>query len=359
MKAMHCQSVEVPAGGWPSAMAREIAEAAEVCACQLENNAWLMRDTGARLRALDAPFAATLARGSSDHAAAFAKWLFELVCGTPVLSHAPSIGALYHRTSQRFAGIPLIAISQSGRSPDLIAAAAAIQARGGLAIGFVNDLGSPLAALSNIVIPLHAGPELGVAATKTFVASLTALLHLAAEWAADEPLRAALCTLPVLLANARRCDWSAALPLLDGARNVLVLGRGYTLPIAAEAALKLKEVVGIEAEAFSTAEVAHGPMTLIGSGSLVFVFAPIDAARPGVKARIDDFAARGARVIGCGEPHDFTAAALHLELPDASHPALAATAAILQFYTLCEALARRRGRDPDAPPFLSKVTRTL
>ncbi len=182
-----CQTGVDMAGGClsGSVMAREAAEAAEMCVRQVALNAELMRRVGARLRALDAPFAATLARGSSDQAAAFAKVLFETRATTPTLSHAPSIGALYNATSPRFHGVPLLAISQSGRSPDLLRAAADAQRQGAVLIAIVNDAASPLAAQADIVIPIHAGEETSVAATKSFIATLVALTHLTAEWTGD------------------------------------------------------------------------------------------------------------------------------------------------------------------------------
>ena len=163
-------------------MAREAREAPLRCTEQLHRNAELVRAAGQRLRELAPPFAATLARGSSDQAAAFAKFLLETHAGVPTLSHAPSVGSLYHATSSRFAGVPLIAISQSGRSPDLLAAAKDAKAQGAVVIAVVNDAQSPLAELAEIVIPVHAGPETSVAATKSFVCTLIALTHLVAEW---------------------------------------------------------------------------------------------------------------------------------------------------------------------------------
>ncbi|MEH3038244.1 MAG: SIS domain-containing protein [Sphingomonas adhaesiva] len=327
---------------------------------QLTRNADLVRAAGERLRALGPPFAATLARGSSDQAAAFAKVLLETRAGVPVLSHSPSIGSLYHATSPRFAGVPLIAISQSGKSPDLIAAAQDAQAQGAVVVAIVNDAASPLATLADIAIPVHAGAERSVAATKSLIATLVALVHLAAEWSGDAGLRAALATVADRLDTAAAQDWGAAIPLLTGAASLLVLGRGPTLPIAGEAALKLKETSGLHAEAFSVAEVAHGPMTLIGAGDPVLVFAPADAARAGVAERIADFAARGARVIATG-PADAVGGAT-LVLPaagEADDPVVAAIAELQAFYGLAEHLARARGRDPDQPPHLAKVTRTL
>lgn len=340
-------------------MLREVSETTEVAARQIDANRVLMRDVGAQLRKLSPPFAATLGRGSSDHAAAFSKVLFELNCAMPTLSHSPSVGALFHATSSRFAGVPLFVISQSGRSPDLIAAALEVRNRGGFVVAIVNDTSSPLAIMADITIPLHAGLEKSVAATKTFIASLVAILHLAAEWSGDSALLDAVAGIPVALARAARHDWTIAVPALSPAKSLLVLGRGYTLPLAIEAALKLKEAAGLHGEAFSIAEVAHGPMTLIGMGDPVLVFGPIDEARSGLKALIADFIARGAVVIGTGHADDLHDVRTVLPSLVDVHPAVAAITGALAFYRLAEALARSRGRDPDSPPFLNKITRTL
>ena len=342
-----------------SMMARETAEAAAVCERQVAANAGLMRDLGARLRRLDAPFAATLARGSSDHAAAFGKVLLELLCATPTVSHAPSVGALYRATSRRMAGVPLIAVSQSGRSSDLLLASEDAKRKGALLIALVNDAASPLGLMGDVTIPVLAGPESSVAATKSYIATLVALTHLAAEWSEDAALLEAVYGIGDILRAAAAADWSAAAAALVGADNLLVLGRGYTLPIAAEAALKFKEVGGLHAEAFSIAEVAHGPMTLVGPGDPVLVFGPPDAARTGLRERVEDFVARGARVFGTGDDADLSGAAAVLPTQAGLHPALYAIACVQSFYGLAEAVSRGRGRDPDRPPHLSKITSTL
>ena len=340
-------------------MATEAHEAPALCLAQFHLNAELMRDAGQRLRALAPPFAATLARGSSDQAAGFAKFLTETHLGLPMVSHAPSIGSLYHATSAHFHDIPLIAISQSGRSPDLLAAAQDARERGALVIAVVNDTASPLAALAQIVIPVHAGAETSVAATKSFVCTLVALAHLVAEWAQDEGLLAALAGAGDVLAQAADADWSAALPLLKDAGDMLVLGRGPTLAIAGEAALKLKETANLHAEAFSSAEVAHGPMTLVGAGDPVLVLAPLDVARSGLAERLADFAARGAQVIAAGRKEDVGSAQTILPMRTDTHPIIAAIAQIQSFYGLVNALSLARGCNPDNPPHLNKVTRTL
>ena len=340
-------------------MIREAREAPMRSVEQLLRNADLVRDAGRQLRELAPPFAATLARGSSDQAAAFAKFLLETHGRVPTLSHAPSVGSLYHATSPNFRGVPLITISQSGRSPDLLAAAEDARAQGSIVIAIVNDAESPLAQLAQIVIPVHAGPEASVAATKSFVCTLVALTHLVAEWSQDAALLAALDTIGDVLNDAANADWTSALTLLQDASQMLVLGRGPTMPIAGEAALKLKETSSLHAEAFSSAEVAHGPMTLVGDSDPVLAFAPLDVARTGLHDRLADFSARGANVIAAGLAEDVAPATLILPSRTDVHPVIGAIAQIQSFYGLANALSLARGRNPDSPPHLNKVTRTL
>ncbi|QIG81895.1 SIS domain-containing protein [Sphingosinithalassobacter tenebrarum] len=340
-------------------MLSEAAESPERCEAQIAANADLMRALGKRLRALDPDFMATLARGSSDQAAGFAKVLTETRGGPPTLSHAPSIGSLYRTTSPKFCDIPLIVVSQSGRSPDLIAAAEDAARQGAMIIAVVNDVESPLAALSDWVVPVHAGKEESVAATKSFVCTLVAIAHLIAEWTQDHLLLDELQTIGDLLRRARDADWASAAPLLAETESLLVLGRGLTLPIAGEAALKFKEAAGLHAEAFSIAEVAHGPMTLVGRGDTVLVIGPVDAARAGLSDRLSDFHQRETRIIASGMAEDIALADFRLPTVDARHPALGAIASILSFYPLANRIAVMRHRNPDQPPHLRKVTRTL
>ena len=342
-----------------SLMVREAREAAEVCEQQVAENAAQMRELGAMLRRLNAPFAATLARGSSDQAAAFAKVLFETRAATPVVSQSPSLGGIYRATSLRFQGVPLFAISQSGRSPDLLAAAEDAQRRGALVVALTNDADSPLSRLADRTIPLGAGIERSVAATKTFIASLVALAHLTAEWAQDVQLLDAVTSVGPALRRAREADWTFAAGRLSGHAGLLVLGRGLTLPIAGEASLKLKETAGLHAEAFSSAEVAHGPTALIKPGRPVLIFSPFDEARTGLRERIRELAARGATVVAAGPEEDITDAAVRLPTEAGLHPVVGSIACIQSFYPLAAAAALWRGYDPDQPQNLRKVTLTI
>jgi glutamine---fructose-6-phosphate transaminase (isomerizing) len=336
-------------------MFAEAAEASAVVARQQAQNAALMTDLAQRLRRLNPQIVFTCARGSSDHAATFAKYLFETRLRVPTISQAPSISSIYGGALLHMQGQPFILISQSGKSPDLLLSAEAARKAGALVIAFVNNEDSPLAKLAEIVVPLHAGPETSVAATKSYLATLAAFAHLAAEWSGDAELQSASEPLPAALATAWAADWSAGVDLLTDAQSMFVLGRGMTLSIAQEAALKFKETSGIHAEAFSIAEVAHGPMALVKPGFPLLVFPPFDKAAAGLDAIIAQFVGRGAKIAVAGGGYDGTTA---LPLASGLHPVTGPIAMAQSFYALVNALSVRRGYDPDHPPLLNKVTET-
>jgi glucosamine--fructose-6-phosphate aminotransferase (isomerizing) len=338
-------------------MAAEIEEAGAVVRRQLAANAASTAELAANLRASKPPFVATVARGSSDHAALYLKHLVELKLALACASLGPSIASLYH-TPLRLTGAVAIAISQSGRSPDIVAMQRTAKHQGAMTIAFVNDEASPLARGADALLGLHAGPERSVAATKSMIAALTAGASLVAGWSDDVELLAALTKLPSVL------DSSSAAPLATGtvdalahATSLFVVGRGATHAIAAESALKLKETSAIHAEAFSSAEVLHGPAGIIGPGFPVLAFAPADAARSGFFDTLDRLAAFGAAPLLVDiEPHERWPTMVAL---DGGHPLLTPIVALHAFYRVAEAVARRRGRDPDQPPHLKKVTETL
>lgn len=338
----------------PSLMFSEAAEAAEVVRRQHEANADLIAELAARIERLSPHMLFTCARGSSDHAATYAKYLFETRLDIPAVSHAPSLASLYRAPMRHVAGQPFLLISQSGRSPDLLLSAEAARRAGAFVIAMVNDTASPLAVAADFVVPLHAGREKSVAATKSYIATLAALAQLAAAWSKDAGLATALDHLPADLQQAWDADWSQAAPFVN-ARSLFVLGRGLTLGVALEAALKFKETSGIHAEAFSIAEVAHGPMALVGKDFPMLVFPPHDQAAAGTDGLIADFVARGADIAVAGGGCPGTRA---LPLPGDLHPATAPIAMIQAFYRMVNAIALARGYDPDHPPSLNKVTET-
>ena len=336
-------------------MFREAGDSATAVTRQLAENDALMRALGERLHRSPPHFIMTGARGSSDHAATFAKYVFETRLGIATASAAPSVSSLYG-VAQNLSGVLFLAISQSGRSPDLLQQAEAARQAGATVVALVNDAHSPLAEIAEYCVPLHAGVERSVAATKSYIASLTAILHLTASWNRDPRLTKALHDLPAVLRTAWALDWSAVVELLVDAHNLFVIGRGLGLGIAQEAALKLKETCGLHAEAFSAAEVMHGPMTLVTSGFPVLAFTQADETRAGLMRMVEEFRARGAPVL-VAEPGD--AQPGHLHVPAIGDPACTPVLAIQTFYRVVNSLALRRGRDPDAPPNLRKVTETV
>lgn len=336
-------------------MFAEAAEASAVVARQYTQNADTVSALADRLKSMAPHTIFTCARGSSDHAATFAKYLFETRLGILTASYAPSLSSIYGRSLQHMAGQVFCAISQSGKSPDLIMSAESARAAGAFVIALVNDPSSPLARTADAIIPLHAGKEASVAATKSYIAALAALTHIAAEWSQDEDLLSAHRRLPAILSDAWGCDWSRGADLFRDARSLFVLGRGLTLGVAQEAALKFKETCGIHAEAFSSAEVAHGPMALIEEGFPLLVFPPFDEAAEGLGQPIAQFVERGARIAVAGGGFADT---VTLALPKGLHPVTAPIAMAQAFYRLVNAVAVSRGYDPDSPRSLSKVTQT-
>jgi glucosamine--fructose-6-phosphate aminotransferase (isomerizing) len=334
-------------------MFAEAREAPGVVRRQLARNAAIMQALGERLRTQPPRAVVTLARGSSDHAATFAKYLFETRAGVLTASAAPSTASVY-RARQDLRDCLFIAISQSGRSPDLIASAASAREAGACVVALVNDEGSPLAAAAEHAIPLCAGAETSVAATKSWLAALAAMLHMASAWTGDADLADALHAAPDAMDDAWSWDWSDALALLEPATHLYVIGRGLGLALAQEAALKCKETCGLHAEAFSAAEVRHGPQALLGERFPALVFAQQDETRAGIETLASDFAARGVPVLLAGAQ----AAGARVLQTQALHAAIAPLALGLRFYRLANELSLARGFDPDNPPHLRKVTET-
>ena len=335
-------------------MFAEAAEAPKVVERQLALNADRVASLAERLRAATPRGVVTHARGSSDHAATFAKYVIETRAGVLTTSAAPSVASVYGDTLD-VRGMLSLAISQSGQSPDVLASTACAKQAGALTVALVNADDSPLSAQSDMTIPLHAGLERSVAATKSYLASLSAILHLVAEWSFDEQLAEALVATPDLLREAWRCDWSPLIGALADARGLYVIGRGPGLGIAQEAALKLKETCRIHAEAFSAAEVRHGPMTLVGRDFPVLVFRQADETGAGVDDLVRDILDHGAPVFVAGGRVD---GAESLPIPSA-HELIEPLLQIQALYRAANALSLLRGLDPDRPLHLTKVTETL
>lgn len=337
-----------------SHMRREIDEIPDAVRRLLDGSGAALADAGKALDKLQPVMVATIARGSSDHAASFLKYAIELTASRPVASIGPSIKSIYGR-ELKLAGCAAIGISQSGKSPDIVAMMQSARRNGALTIALTNTAGSALAEASDLPIGLAAGVEQSVAATKSFVSSVVAGLSILGHWTGDATLLGALERLPDLLGEATRTDWSVLLRALDGHNSLYVLGRGPALAIAAEAALKFKETCGVHAEAYSAAEVLHGPARIVERGFPVLVLAARDAAEPGVVEVAGKLSRQGAAILAtsAGVP-----AGQQLSFVATGHPLTDALALIVSFYGFAETLSRHRGFDPDRPPHLKKVTET-
>ncbi len=338
-------------------MAAEAAEAPDVVRRALASNRDLLAGLGEELRRQPPSLVLTCARGSSDHAALFGKYLIEQRLRVPVASMAPSVVSIAGAPPRDLRTALVIAVSQSGRSPDIIAAVSACRDAGARVVAIVNDPTSPLAQAASLVVPLGAGPERSVAATKTCIASLAILADLVRHWSGDGALDAALNHLPARLSAAANLDWTPMVEAFTSAQNLFVVSRGAGFGVAHEIALKFKETCAIHAEAFSAAEVEHGPMAIVRNGLPLLMLAAPDQSKPEVIALAKRFAARGARVLCAGL--DQTAdGVVALPVPPDAEPLLAPIVWLPSFYPAAARLARARGLDPDRPPFLNKVTET-
>ncbi len=335
-------------------MRREINEIPEAAARLLDRSGNDLKRAGAALRKKDPAFLVTIARGSSDHAALFLKYAIELHAHRPVASLGPSLASIYGASLKLDTGAA-IAISQSGKSPDIVTLAEMATRGGATTIALTNTTPSPLSDACTHALDIGAGPELAVAATKSYVNSIVAGLAILAEWTGDAPLQRAVAALPENFEAAVKLDWSGLAGDLKAAESLFVLGRGPALAIANEAALKFKETSGMHAEAYSAAEVLHGPVALVEPKFPVIALAARDAAERSVAEVADSLAARGAFAYVSSEA---AKAATKLPFIATGHPLTDALALILPFYGFIEAWSRARGLNPDAPVNLKKVTET-
>ncbi len=326
-------------------MALELGEAPLVVERTLNENAGALAELAKLFRTRRPSHLITCARGSSDHAASYFKYLSEIELGIPCCSIGASVISIY-ASQLKIRDTILITISQSGRSPDILAFQAEARRAGVTTVAITNDVASPLAEDADICLPLHAGPELSVAATKTFIASAALAAAIVAAFGNDARLSSALRRLPDDLVRAKELQWAEVEDVIAKASSLYILGRGPSLAIAQEAALKLKETCGLHAEAFSAAEVMHGPMELVRQGFPILAFAPHDAALVSTSTNLDTLAQAGARI-------------LRPMFAETSHRALDPISLVQSFYASAERISRALGRNPDKPRMLKKVTETV
>ena len=327
-------------------MAQEAAEAPARIREQLAANRDIIATIVAQIQQRAPKYVYMVGRGSSDHAGVFAKYLIEIEIGLPVAAAAPSIASVYNKSLQLKEALVLV-ISQSGRSPDILAQVEMAKRSGAMVVALVNDTTSPLAEQAHYTLPLHVGAEKAVAATKSYLATLSAILQLVSVWSGNQPLQQAVQQLPQSLEQAIELPQQLNAAALEKVAHLVVLGRGLGYAISREIALKLKEVCGIHAEAFSSAEFLHGPVTLVKNQFAIVDVTVEDESLAAHRNQIEDVRSRGAAIVQ-----------LHHKGVDAQARVLPLL--ILQrFYLDVEVVARSRGINPDAPPGLNKVTKTV
>lgn len=345
-------------------MELEAKEAPDVVSLQIKENQKIVEALAVRLHKKPPPFAMTVARGSSDHAATYAKYLLETELGIITAGAAPSVMTLYGTRLYEKGGL-VIGISQSGESPDICEMMEAARKGGALTVAIVNHEDSHMARTAEYIIPMHAGTEKAVAATKSYIASLTAILHIIAVYMRDDKLLNCLKRLPDKLRESLEMDWSPAVQKLKSITDTLVIARGYGFPVAEEASLKFKETAGIHAEAFSGAEVLHGPFALIKKKYPVLMFLQNDVSLKGMEVLAEKIRTQGAYTyIAVGK--DILKknrikkwASLALPLPNGINPICDPIMAIQAFYVMIARLSVTRGYNPDAPLNLKKITMTI
>jgi len=330
-----------------SLMAAEIGEQPDALGRLLDTQDRAAVRLGACLRSDPPRGVLFAARGSSDHAAQYGRYLFELSTGAPCALAAPSLVTVLGRPL-RLSGWLAVGISQSGQGPDVVAVLRRARRSGALCLAITNDAGSPLALAAHHCLELSTGPERAVAATKTYTASLAALALAAAHWSRDRALLRGLRGVPRrmsrALAGARAAGEETARRLGD-ARDLAVLGRGPEYASALELALKLKECARVQAHAYSTADFVHGPAALVAKGFPVVAFRARGAYAAGGAAALGSLRRRGADV-------------RVLSAPPSADWRLSPVLSIVPGQWLALSMALQRGFDPDRPPGLRKVTRT-
>lgn len=306
-------------------------------------------------------YALIAARGSSDHAATYAKYAWAALGGYPVALATPSLQTLY-KTSPRMNGALVVGISQSGQSPDIIAVLEEGKRQGRPTLAITNDGTSPLATMADHVVELHVGLERSVAATKTYTAQLVVMALFAAAWSGNEQHMSELQTLPPALAATLHENADIA-PRVERYRYMdrcIVIGRGYNYATSFELALKLKELTYSMAISYSSADFRHGPIATIEHGLPVLLFMPEDETFPDMLDLAEEVRQGGAELLVVSASSQALALAkTALRLPNVVADWLSPIQMIVPGQLFALALTLAKGLNPDVPRGLQKVTRTL
>lgn len=343
-----------------SYLEQEICEQPQVLARLLHEESARAREIARAIQGRSPQFVVIAARGTSDHAATYGKYLLAACCGLPVALAAPSLFTIYRRPP-RLEGSLVVGISQSGRSPDIVEVVAEGRRQGALTLAITNDPHSPLGEQAELCLPCHAGEERSVAATKTYTAQLAALALVAVALADDRAMWGDLERLP---------GWvEQVLGLAQGMEQrvqrfrymerCVLIGRGYNYATALEVALKLKELTYVVAEPYSSADFLHGPIAMVEQGFPVLMVAPSGAVYPDLLVLAEMLRERAAELVMISDRAEALALAqTALPLPEAVPEWLSPVVAVVPGQLFAAALTRAKGYDLDRPRGLQKVTRT-
>lgn len=336
-------------------MAAEIREQPDVFARILAEGEGHIAAVARAVRERGPRFVVFVARGTSDHAALYAKYLVETRLGLPAGLASPSTVTVYGaRPDMR--DVLVVGISQSGASPDLVETLARMRAGGAITVAVTNTPGSPLATGAEYHLDILAGPERAVAATKSYTAQLLTLyLFVAMLGGGTDAAVAALPTRARAILE-REAAVAALAPRYRFAEQLVTTSRGYNYATAREAALKLMETSYLVAHAFSAADLLHGPLAIIHRGFPVLAIVPEGAGGDALAPVLERLTGLGADLLVIGSAPFGNAA--HLPLPDLGPETLSPLLTILPLQQLAWHLARSRGEDPDAPRGLHKITET-
>jgi glucosamine--fructose-6-phosphate aminotransferase (isomerizing) len=340
-------------------MEDEIKQTPHIITEQLKKNKPILMKLKNKLKKNPPSFILTVARGSSNCAALFAKYLFETKMGIITASCAPSVITMYN-SKLKLKNSLVLAISQSGASPDICEMMRFAKKQKAITVAILNETDSPLGKIADFVIPMHAKKEKATAATKSFLASLAILLHLTALLTNDTKLLNCLYKLPHYIIKTLKEDWTEAVDTLKKEKSVYVIGRGYNFPIAMEAALKLKEVANIHAEAFSAAEFMHGPISIIKDHFPIILFSQKKPLFQSINKIINTIKGMHGKTILI-LPQDLiknAKADILLKTPPSLHILCDPLIIIAAFYHMTVQLAIEKKLNPDHPKNLKKITKT-
>ncbi len=338
---------------------QEIRQQPEVAARLIREGWEEARRIAEAARRFQPALAVLAARGSSDNAARYGQYLLGAFAGLPAALATPSLFTFYRRPP-RLDRAWVIGISQSGRSPDIVEVIREARRQGGWTLAITNDPASPLASAAHAVLPLRAGEEHAVAATKTYTAQLIALALLTAAWTEDAAMWEELRSLPEAIARALDTEEAAreAAAFWHRAAHGVVIGRGFNYATAFEVALKLKELTYIVAEPYSSADFLHGPIALVEPGFPVFLIAPGPTFRSEMERLASSLREREAHLTLCSEEGTLLAMAdVGLPLPPVPEW-ISPIVAVVPGQWFAVSLARWKGLDPDQPRGLRKITET-